>query len=132
MAEPVPAVGSHDAAVLAAAAPDHSAAAALVSRFAEPPSPPLSAPTDGDAAADAAVYDREARLATDGATRARLLVAAGRLHAGPLRDPAAALQRYREACAADANCSEAMLAFAQGELAEALAEGRHEDRVRAL
>ncbi len=101
MAEPVPAVGSPNAAEL-------------------------------EAAAEAALYEREAQLAADGAVRTRLLLAAGRLHAMPLRDPAAALQCYRAALAADAESSAARLAVAEAELAEAVAAGRHEDRVRAL
>ena len=131
MAEPVSAVGSPNAAEVAAAPPNGAAAAALLaSRLAAFPSPSL--PADAEATAEAALYDREAQLADDGAARASLLLAAGRLHAERLGDPAAALQRYRDALAADAGSPAARRAVAEAELAEAVAAGRHEDRLRAL
>src|SRR6202521_4217657 len=99
MAEPVSAVGSPNAAEVAAAPPTAPAAAQLASRLAAFPSPSL--PADSEATAEDALYDREAQLAADGAPRARLLLPAGRLHAEQLGDPPPALQRYRDALAAD-------------------------------
>ena len=133
MAEPVPAMGSPNAAEVDASAPGAAAAAQLGSGPVTAPPPAQAASSDqAEAAAEAALYDREAQLASDGEARARLLLAAGRLQAGRLRDPAAALLRYRAALVAHAGSVEAQLAVAESELAEAAAAGRHDDRVRAL
>ena len=132
MPEPAPAVApslsSPPADPVASVAPGRAPAAdQLTSATAGSPDLPRT-----DWAAQSELFEREARRGPPGRATAELLFEAGRLRAEHLSDRDRAETLWRAAIEADPTFRPAARAVARVEEERARAEGRHDDRIRAL